>query len=221
MRIGILDDNELEIVQMEMVIDEHSKISDIEYVYFFPFDENEVTKEIIKASILTSIIEENIDAIIIDESIVHKYWNMRGSEIFLEIEKLIPKFPSIILTNYTEQTKENNRIDSDKVYFKKIFLDISNNQSLELVNNFIRNIVNFVEIKKQLENENSNVIEKYINNPTNDNLGDILETESNLKHYKYINHSEVENILDKEYSKNDLNDVLKLIDSVEVLLEDE
>lgn len=41
----------------------------------------------VKASILSHIIEETIDAIIIDESIVHKYWNMKGSEIFLEIEK--------------------------------------------------------------------------------------------------------------------------------------
>ena len=37
MRIGILDDSELEITQMEMVIDEHSKIKDIEYTYFFSF----------------------------------------------------------------------------------------------------------------------------------------------------------------------------------------
>lgn len=175
----------------------------------------------VKASILSHIIEETIDAIIIDESIVHKYWNMKGSEIFLEIEKIVPKFPSVILTNYTEQTKENRNIDSDKIYFKKIFLDISDNQSAELVNNFIRNIINYIEIKKKLESERSTAIEKYINNPTNENLGDILEIESNLKLYKYINHSEVESILDKEYNKSNLADVLKLIDSIERIVDDE
>lgn len=61
----------------------------------------------------------------------------KDSEIFLEIEKIVPKFPSVILTNYTEQTKENRNIDSDKIYFKKIFLDISDNQSAELVNNLL------------------------------------------------------------------------------------
>lgn len=221
MRIGILDDSELEITQMEMVIDEHSKIKDIEYTYFFPFKEIEIEKDMVKASILSHIIEETIDAIIINESIVHKYWNMKGSEIFLEIEKIVPKFPSVILTNYTEQTKENRNIDSDKIYFKKIFLDISDNQSAELVNNFIRNIINYIEIKKKLESERSTAIEKYINNPTNENLGDILEIESNLKLYKYINHSEVESILDKEYNKSNLADVLKLIDSIERIVDDE
>ena len=80
---------------------------------------------------------------------------LNGSDIFEQIRKVAPDFPTIIMTNVVEDSMKNNYVDADKVYAKSEFFKIQG-YAKEKTENILRNIKRY----ENLRNSTQQVLEE-------------------------------------------------------------
>lgn len=130
MIIGIIDDDENEInsIQRTIITIIKRNILDVDDIEFKIYDLNseigKLTDNLIK-KVIEDISKFKISLLIIDHKImVNSNELLNGSDIFEQIRKVAPDFPTIIMTNVVEDSMKNNYVDADKVYAKSEFFKI-------------------------------------------------------------------------------------------------
>lgn len=151
--IGIIDEDQDEILDIKrtILINKPETIAEdlIQFVdYPLPGIAATLSKEMSDA-VIKDIITGTIHILIVDYRIIVESTCIEGTEIFQRISSLVPKFPTIILTNVPEDCYKPF-VDADKVYAKRSFFKIEESYSREKTLNIFRNIENYRQQRASL-----------------------------------------------------------------------
>lgn len=144
--IGIIDEDQDEILDIKrtILVNKPDAIAEdlIQFVdYPLPSTAATLSKEMSDA-VIRDIINGTIHVLIVDYRIIVESTCIEGTEIFQRISSLVPKFPTIILTNVPDDCYKPF-VDADKVYAKRSFFKLEESYSHEKTLNIFRNIENY------------------------------------------------------------------------------
>lgn len=144
--IGIIDEDQDEILDIKRTIlfnKPETIAEDLIQFVDYPLPSNAATlSEKVSKMVIRDITEGAIHILILDYRIIVESTCIEGTEIFKEISELVPKFPTIILTNVPNDCYKSF-VDADKVYAKSAFFKIEESYSQEKTLNIFRNIENY------------------------------------------------------------------------------
>lgn len=221
MIIGIIDDDENEINSIQRtiitIIKRHNlDVSDIKFkIYDLNLKVGKLTDNLIN-DIIEDILKFEISILIIDHKImVNSNEIFNGSDIFEQIRKVAPDFPTIIMTNVVEDSMKNNYVDPDKVYAKSEFFKIGE-YAKEKTENILKNIKRYRELRSSTQEELDELKSELAKNTENqDIVNKIVEKEKELDKYLPMQRSYLEEVINPE----ELKEILKLIEDAKKLLE--
>lgn len=147
--IGIIDEDQDEVLDIKrtILINKPEAISEdlIQFIdYPLPSNVATLSKELADV-VIKDITHGRIHILIVDYRIIVESTCIEGTEIFRRVSTMVPKFPTIILTNVPDDCYKSF-VDADKVYAKRTFFKIEESYSKEKTLNIFRNIENY---KKQ------------------------------------------------------------------------
>lgn len=151
--IGIIDEDQGEVLDIKRTIlfNMPKDITEdrVQFVdYPLPAHAETLSEEVSKM-VIEDIINGAIHILIVDYRIIVESTCIEGTEIFMGISELVPKFPTIILTNVPNDCYKPF-IDADKVYAKSAFFKIEESYSKEKTLNIFRNIENYKQRRASL-----------------------------------------------------------------------
>ena len=221
MVIGIIDDDKNEINSIQRTIITIIKrynleANDLKFkIYDLNTENGKLTENLIKV-IIDDILKFEISILIIDHKIVvnsNEIFN--GSDIFEQIRRDAPDFPTIIMTNVVEDSMKNNYVDPDKVYAKSEFFKIRE-YAKEKTENMLKNVKRYSELINTTQEELDELrIELAKNTENQDIVNRIVEKEKELDKYLPIQRSYLEEVINIE----ELKEILKLIEDAKKLME--
>lgn len=218
--IGIIDEDQNEILDIKRTIfankPECVKEDYIQFVdYHLPSVAETLLSEMTK-TVAKDISNGKIHLLIVDYKIIVESTCIEGTEIFKGISALVPKFPTIILTNVPEDCYKPF-IDADKVYSKRSFFKIENSYSKEKTLNIFRNIDNYknqcAELMANLSEQRINLEREGYSQPVYEY---VISLENKLGDYLPQEHTVVEQSMDL----SDLRDAVELLKEAKGLLGD-
>lgn len=221
MIIGIIDDDENEInsIQRTIITIIKRNILDVDDIEFKIYDLNseigKLTDNLIK-KVIEDISKFKISLLIIDHKImVNSNELLNGSDIFEQIRKVAPDFPTIIMTNVVEDSMKNNYVDADKVYAKSEFFKIQG-YAKEKTENILRNIKRYENLRNSTQQELEELKSELVKDTENQEIvNKIVEKEKELDKYLPIQQSYLEEVINLE----ELKEILKLIEDAKKMLE--
>lgn len=221
MIIGIIDDDENEINSIQRTIITIIKrnnldVDDIEFkIYDLNSETGKLTDNLIK-QVIEDISKFKISLLIIDHKImVNSNELLNGSDIFEQIRKVAPDFPTIIMTNVVEDSMKNNYVDADKVYAKSEFFKIQG-YAKEKTENILRNIKRYENLRNSTQQELEELKSELVKDTENQEIvNKIVEKEKELDKYLPIQQSYLEEAINLE----ELKEILKLIEDAKKMLE--
>lgn len=206
-KIGIIDDSAGE--RMDIIVSVLDNVDYPETVCFKEYELERKDKEKLIDEIRKDIIDENINCLIVDFKLDTSICVISGAEIVKFMHDETPEFPTVILTNAPEESKESNVTDADKVYAKVIFLVPEEPRTKEMVKNLFLNMNKYLDNRHRLEGELNKQIANYNKGATsNDTVLKILEIEDELARYKQIYQSAYTNNI----NINELNEAAELLE---------
>lgn len=221
MVIGIIDDdkNEINSIQRTIItiINRYNlEANDLKFkIYDLNTENGKLTENLIKA-VIDDILKFEISILVIDHKIVvnsNEIFN--GSDIFEQIRRDAPDFPTIIMTNVVEDSMKNNYVDPDKVYAKSEFFKIRE-YAKEKTENMLKNVKRYSELRNTTQEELDELkIELAKNTENQDIVNRIVEKEKELDKYLPIQRSYLEEVINIE----ELKEILKLIEDAKKLME--
>lgn len=221
MVIGIIDDDKNEINSIQRTIITIIKrynleANDLKFkIYDLNTENGKLTENLIKV-IIDDILKFEISILVIDHKIVvnsNEIFN--GSDIFEQIRRVAPDFPTIIMTNVVEDSMKNNYVDPDKVYAKSEFFKISE-YAKEKTENMLKNVKRYSELRNTTQEELDVLKSELAKNTENqDIVNRIVEKEKELDKYLPIQRSYLEEVINIE----ELKEILKLIEDAKKLME--
>ncbi len=161
--IGLIDDVSSELDDIRVAISESwPEISTDELLDFkvYELKREEGFFESLKEQIQIDIREQAICCLIVDYKLDSMRKLISGSAIVDYVRQIADKFPVIVLTNAPEAGKLDDYIDPDKVYPKKEFLRIDDENSKEMVFRIFRNINRYRKEREQIEAKINDSISK-------------------------------------------------------------
>ena len=221
MIIGIIDDDENEINSIQRTILTIIKrnnllASNMEFkIYDLNSESGKLTKELM-IQIISDISNFEISLLIIDHKImVNSNELLNGSDIFEQIRKVAPDFPTIIMTNVVEDSMKNNYVDPDKVYSKSEFFKIGE-YAKEKTENILKNIQRYKNLRDITQEELAELKSELIKDTENQEIvNKIVEKEKELDKYLPQQRTYLEEAMNPE----ELKEILKLIEDAKKLLE--
>lgn len=221
MIIGIIDDdgNEINSIQRAIItiIKRNNLDADnVEFkIYELNSDAGKLTENLIN-QVTEDISKFEISLLIIDHKIVaNSNELLNGSDIFEQIRKIAPDFPTIIMTNVVEDSMKNNYVDADKVYAKSEFFKIQE-YAKEKTENILRNIKRYENLRNSTQQELEELKSELVKDTENQEIvNKIVEKEKELDKYLPIQQSYLEEIINLE----ELKEILKLIEDANKMLE--
>lgn len=221
MIIGIIDDDENEINSIQRtiitIIKRNNLIaSNIEFkIYDLNSEAGKLTDELIY-QVINDISNFEISLLIIDHKImVNSNELLNGSDIFEQIRKVAPDFPTIIMTNVVEDSMKNNYVDPDKVYAKSEFFKIGE-YAKEKTENILKNIQRYKKLRDTTQEELEELKSELIKDTENQEIiNKIVEKEKELDKYLPKQRTYLEEAMNPE----ELKEILKLIEDAKKLLE--
>lgn len=221
MIIGIIDDdgNEINSIQRTIITIIKRNNLDADNIEFKVYDLNsetgKLTENLIK-QVIEDISKFEISLLIIDHKImVSSNELLNGSDIFEQIRKVAPDFPTIIMTNVVEDSMKNNYVDADKVYAKSEFFKIQE-YAKEKTENILRNIKRYENLRNSTQQELEELKSELIKDTENQEIvNKIVEKEKELDKYLPIQQSYLEEAINLE----ELKEILKLIEDANKMLE--
>ena len=206
-KIGIIDDSTSE--RMDIQVSILDNVDNPETVSFKEYELEKKDKDKLIDEIRTDIIEENINCLIVDFKLDTSICVISGAEIVKFMHDETPEFPTVILTNAPDESKESSVTDADKVYSKVIFLDPEDTRTAEMVKNLFLNMQKYLDNRHRLEGELNKQIGLYNKGVDgNDIVLKILETENVLARYKQIYQTAYTNNI----NINELNEAVELLE---------
>lgn len=217
--IGIIDDDKYEIVDIErsIIVNLPEDICEesVDFLEYSLDDGNCDLVDLLVQQVIDDAANEKINALLIDYKLVVNQQNIYGSEIFGEINKTIPKFPVIMLTNVADGCYKKDYIDADKVYDKRGFFKIEEPYSKEKINHLFLNIKKYNHLRSKLTVNLKSEIESLTQNGYNiSSLQNIAEIEKQLDDYFPIGKTTVE----KALNISELREIVSLIERAKGLL---
>lgn len=221
MIIGIIDDDddEINIIQKTIItiIRKNNLIEkDINFkIYDLHSEAGKLTENLMN-QIIDDISNFQISLLIIDYKImVNSNELLKGSDIFEQIRKIAPDFPTIIMTNVVEDSVKNDYVDPDKVYAKSEFFKIRE-YAKEKTENIIKNIHRYKNLRETTQEELEELKNELIKDTENQEIiNKIVEKEKELDKYLPIQRTYLEEVMNPE----ELKEILKLIEDAKKLLE--
>lgn len=221
MIIGIIDDDENEINSIQRTIITIIKRNNIDAdniefkIYDLNSEAGKLTENLIN-QVIGDISEFEISLLIIDHKImVNSNELLNGSDIFEQIRKVAPDFPTIIMTNVVEDSMKNNYVDADKVYAKSEFFKIQE-YAKEKTENILRNIKRYESLRNSTQQELEELKSELVKDTENQEIvNKIVEKEKELDKYLPIQQSYLEEAINLE----ELKEILKLIEDANKMLE--
>lgn len=218
--IGIIDEDQDEILDIKRTIlfNKPKEIAEglIQFVdYPLPTNAATLSEEVSKM-VISDIIEGTIHILIVDYRIIVESTCIEGTEIFKEISELVPKFPTIILTNVPNDCYKPF-VDADKVYAKSAFFKIEESYSQEKTLNIFRNIENYKQRRALLTATLSEQLLKLEDQGyTTDVYQKVINLEKELDDYLPQNQT----IVEKALNLSELKDAVDLLKEANKLLGD-
>ena len=221
MIIGIIDDDENEINSIQRTIitiikRNNLNVGNIEFkIYDLNSEAGKLTENLIK-QVIEDISKFEISLLIIDHKImINSNELLNGSDIFEQIRKVTPDFPTIIMTNVVEDSMKNNYVDADKVYAKSEFFKIQE-YAKEKTENILRNIKRYENLRNSTQRELEELKSELVKDTENQEIvNKIVEKEKELDKYLPKQQSYLEEVINLE----ELKEILKLIEDANKMLE--
>lgn len=221
MIIGIIDDDENEIDSIQRTIitiikRNNLSVSNIEFkIYDLNSEAGKLTDNLIR-QVIEDISKFEISLLIIDHKImVNSNELLNGSDIFEQMRKVAPDFPTIIMTNVVEDSMKNNYVDPDKVYAKSEFFKIGE-YAKEKTENILKNIQRYKRLRETTQEELEELKSELIKDTENQEIvNKIVEKEKELDKYLPKQRTYLEEAMNPE----ELKEILKLIEDAKKLLE--
>lgn len=208
--IGIIDEDQqdIEYIERTILINKPDNIADDHIVFQeYSLDQNVAClHNKIVNSVISDIIDNRINAIVVDYKIIVSSSFVEGTEIFKRISETVPKFPLIILSNVPDDCYKKEFVDADKVYSKREFFKIEETYSKEKTLNIFRNMDNYIGQRAKLSTQLNEHLSKLENDGySEETLKAIILTENLLDDFcpqqqstieKSLNVSELKNAVD-------------------------
>lgn len=220
--VGIIDEDQedIEYIKRTIFINKPDDIKDenIEFIDYSLDNESptELTDSLVKA-VISDIIDGKIQLLIVDYKIIVNTDNIEGTEIFKQINNIVPKFPIIVLSNLTDDCYQKEFVDADKIYSKNEFFKIEEKYSMEKTNNIFFNIKNYVSQREKLTAELNVELAKLTQFGTTEEIvQSIISLENSLDKLVPQDKTETEKALDI----SELKQAVQLIEEAKKHLED-
>lgn len=220
-RIGIIDEDndERSDIQRTIIINRPKDIPE-DYIdfkeYVLPQNTDKLVEEVAR-SVIEDIISGLIHILIVDYRIIVEKICVEGTEIFEIITSLVPKFPTIILTNVPEDCYTKSYVDADKVYAKSEFFKVDENYSKEKTLNIFRNIENY---KNQRARFTSTLTEQLYKLETQGYTPDIYQAIIDIENALDDYTPQGQTFIEKELNLSDLKVAVDLLQEASRLLGD-
>lgn len=219
--IGIIDDDEDEIDTIERSIivnlPKDIRVENVDFLAYSLDDNDRDPVDALTQQVIDDAANEEVSALLIDYKLVVNQQNIEGSEIFGKINKIIPKFPIIMLTNVAEGCYQKDCIDADKVYEKRGFFKVEGQYSKEKINHLFLNIKKYKRLRSELSVNLKQEMEKMAqNNYDSNSLQKVVDVETQLNDYIPGD----ENNVEKALNISDLKEIVSLIEKAKGLLGD-
>lgn len=213
-KIGLIDDDKMETKKIRMTIKEHAP-KDYEYEFKnYNLDNTSNLIEKLSDTLIKDIIDNKINGLIVDYKLMIEKNKVKGSKIFEIIKNEIQEFPVIILTNVADDCRILDCIDPDKVYEKRGFFKINEEESKIKVENIFINMTRYKEkrnsIKESINKLKCEINDKGIEAETYDKL---IDSETEFSKYCPNLQTELDKVLDTKKLRETVN-MLKDIDEV-------
>lgn len=163
-QIGIIDDNNDEVDDIQATIyTVWNKCDDtpneVGYKHY------ELTsapnfKDNLLRELLYDIEQSTIHSLIVDYKLDSLRTVLEGKDIVDFLREKVPFFPVVILTNAPKGSKEEEKIDPDKVYDKRSFFNLKADASKEMAYNIFLNIKRYINRRKELEQDLSTALDE-------------------------------------------------------------
>lgn len=141
-RLLLIEDSEIDRTKIRATIKTWIRRNKEESsVDFVDFNLDNIESDI-ASSLIKTIIDEEVDSVLIDYKLLTDSNKYNGNELFNCIQNKSPLFPCVILTNNYDDCVDKKVIDQDKVYIKEVFLDTRDGkeESDKLVDSLFSNI---------------------------------------------------------------------------------
>lgn len=200
-RIGIIDEDvaDIEYIERTILVNKPENINEEQisfWRYPLPSEANIVYDSVVK-SVISKIISNEIQALIVDYKIIISTTALEGTEIFKKLTETVPKFPLVMLSNMPDDCYGKEFVDADKIYSKRNFFKISEEYSVEKVSNIFRNIDNYASQRAKLSTKLLEQLQVLGDKGySQETLQAIIETENLLDDFCPQEQSSVEKSLD-------------------------
>lgn len=220
-KIGIIDDDEFEVdsIERSIIVNLPKDIieENVDFLVYSLDDNDRDLVDTLAQQVIDDAANEKVSALLIDYKLVVNQQNIEGSEIFGKINKRIPKFPIIMLTNVAEGCYQKDCIDADKVYDKRGFFKIEEQYSKEKITHLFLNIKKYKQMRSKLSVNLKQEMEKMVQNNYNSNsLQKVMDVETQLNDYI----PSEENNVEKALKISELKEIVSLIEKAKGLLGD-
>lgn len=213
--IGIIEDDERD--RDDIIVSICDNIPKTETVDFKEYNIERKSKEDLFEEIREDIINDNLNALIVDYKLDTHDEVIEGREVVEFMHEETPEFPVVIMTNVPDDGKKSSVTDADKVYTKQTFLNPEKEETKQMMENILLNMKKYTEKRHKLEAELDMAIKKMNDEPNNpDVIGEIMEIESHLAKYKQI----YEPTVDVNFNLNKLKEAAELLGDFEKMLGD-
>lgn len=219
--IGIIDEDRDEVLDIKrtILINKPENIAeDLIHFVDYPLPDNATTlSEEVSNAVIRDIINDKIHTLVVDYRIIVESTCIEGTEIFKKISSLVPKFPTIILTNVPDACYGKPFVDADKVYAKRAFFKIEESYSREKTQNIFRNIENYKRQRAQLSATlTDHLLKLESQGYTPEIYQEIIDLEKALDDYL----PQEQTIVEKALDLSELRDAVNLIKEANRLLGD-
>lgn len=221
-KIGILEDDESDILLIKVVINDYLKKEGIS-IEFKEYEIDNINTSDLHTVVIEKLIHDindnEIQGIIIDQNMKTKYGSLSGSAIYQDIINLVREFPIIILTNYVPVAKKNKFLDSDKIYDKAEFLDKEKEIGKKNTEDFFRNIDRFYKIRDNLQKQLHSLQQEYITKGFNEEIvGKLISVEGKLSGYDIESDA---GFINKQIDEMNFDKIMDLIERIDKFIDEE
>lgn len=216
-KIGLIEDNLPEASAVSLSIVENSQLIGENDFKLYDLAHKDNFKELLLDEIKEDIIEGSVHCLIVDYKLDTLQEVMEGIEVVKFIHDLVPEFPVIILTNVPASSKENDKVDPDKVYSKDVFMNPDLEETKSMVYNIERNLERYVKNRASLELRRENEIEKLNQNDngSDEAYANLINIEIELSKFVPLQM----NTIDQTFNMQDMDEALELLKQYKNFLE--
>lgn len=217
--IGLVDDEDSQLQRIRRTIKTNAP-KDV--LYEFKNYELAGTAESLTNYVFEEVIRDIesgcLSLLIIDYKIMIEVTKVEGTDIYQKIQKAVPQFPVIMLTDVIDDCVNHQFIDPDKVYKKSEFFKLEGDYSKEKTTNIFRNMERYSDIRSNLENRLHMLKTRLVDEKGSQELYDeLVQTEHELDEYKPLEETQMEKALDSSKVK----EIIELLAKTEIMLEGE